>query len=203
MTTLYIATEDALSETVAERLVLEVNHGLSIAVRMGRRGNGYLKKKLPELLKTANAIPILLLTDLDRVACAPDLIADWRGKQILPKWMLFRVAVREVEAWLLADREGFAQFCNAPLNKIPANSELIDDPKQTLLNIVRHYGSRDIKNDILPARGSRVSVGLGYNQRLSMFVRESWAVDKAVENSDSLNRTVHRLRELSDQIATV
>lgn len=197
MTDLYIATEDILSEAVAERLVLEANNGLNIAVRMGRRGNGYLKQKLPEILRTAHAIPILLLTDLDRVECSPTLIADWCGKQIMPQGLLFRVAVREVEAWLLADREGFAQFSNSPLDKIPTNSELIDDPKQTLLNIVKRYGSRDIKNDILPALGSGVSVGVGYNQRLSMFVREIWAIERAVENSNSLSRALYRLREIS------
>jgi len=63
--TLYIATEDALSEAVAERLVTEVNHGLSIAVRMGRRGNGYLKQKLPEEESATSTSDILIILGED------------------------------------------------------------------------------------------------------------------------------------------
>lgn len=47
MTDLYIATEDALSEAVAERIVEYVNQGLCVAVRLGRKGNTYLKQTMP------------------------------------------------------------------------------------------------------------------------------------------------------------
>lgn len=197
MTALYIATEDALSEAVAERLVLEANQGLQVAVRMGRRGNGYLRKKFAELARTARAIPVLLLTDLDRIDCPPTLVTDWRGGQVLPADLLFRVAVRETEAWLLADREGFAKFSGSPLDKMPQHPESLGDPKQTLLGLVRKFGRRDLKANILPERGSTAKIGFGYNEALSRFVRESWSIDRAVENADSLARTCRRLRELS------
>lgn len=191
---IYIATEDELSEVVAERLVAESNPRLQVAVRMGRKGFGYLKQRLVELNDTASSIPVLLLTDLDRAACPPGLINEWRGNRILSTGMMFRVAVREVEAWLLADREGFARFSGAPVGKVPSAPETLNDPKAEILNLVRRYGGRGLKADMLPALGARVGMGLGYNQALSCFVRESWSVDRASVHAASLERARIRLR---------
>lgn len=198
-TDLYIATEDALSEAVADRLVLEVNHGLRVAVRIGRQGNGYLKKKFSSLAKTADSIPVLLLTDLDRIDCPSILLAHWRGEQIPSNGMLFRVAVREIEAWLLADREGFSNFCGIPLDKMPQHPELLDDPKLTLLSLVRRYGTQKIKAGLLPERGSSAKIGYAYNQILARFVRDTWSVILASRNADSLARACRRLQELSER----
>lgn len=196
MTEIYLATEDALSEAVAERLVMDSNKKLRVAVRMRRQGNGFLKLKLPELIRVANSFPVLMLTDLDRIECPPTLILDWSSGRSLPPGMLFRVAVREVEAWLLADREAFAAFVGAPLNKLPLNPDSLDDPKQKLLSFVRRYGRREIKADILPKPGSRSTVGLGYNMTLSRFVTEDWEPERAITCSDSLARAFKRLRNL-------
>jgi hypothetical protein len=196
MTSIYIANEDALSEAVLYRLVAEANQGLHIAVSVGRRGNGYLRSKFSQLCKTAAAIPVLLLTDLDKTPCAPELISDWCGGRVLPENMLFRVAVREIEAWLLADREGFARFSGIPKDKIPLDPEDLEDPKRALLNLVRHYGRRELRSDLLPSPGSRAKIGFGYNAVLSEFARSSWSVKRAIENADSLERTYRRLNEL-------
>jgi hypothetical protein len=197
MTDLYIATEDELSEAVADRLVLDANHGLRVAVRIRRQGNGYLRKKFLDLAKIAYKIPVLLLTDLDRIDCPPTLLANWRGERMLPEGMIFRVAVREIEAWLLADREGFSRFTGVQLDKVPQYPESLDDPKQTLLSLVRRYGNRDIKDGILPERGSSAKIGYAYNQTLSRFVQDAWSVTNASRNADSLDRACRRLHELS------
>ncbi|MCP4698391.1 MAG: DUF4276 family protein [Gammaproteobacteria bacterium] len=196
MTGIYIATEDPLSEAVADRLVLEADQGLRVVVRLRKKGFGHLKRKLPDLVKLAYNIPVFLCTDLDRTECPPALIAAWCGKRRLPDKLLFRVAVRETEAWLLADRESFAEFSGTPLSKVPSTPETLDDPKQHLLELVRRYGSRELKADILPAPKTKAKVGFGYNLRLSKFVKECWSVEQAATNADSLYRTLCRLREL-------
>lgn len=196
MTGVYIATEDALSEAVADRLIEEENRGLYVAGRLGRKGNGYLKRKLPRFKKIARSIPFLLLTDLDRIECPALLIDDWRGRTILPEMLLFRVAVHETEAWLLADREGFSQFSGVPFHRIPNNSELIDNPKEVLLNLIRRYGKRAVKADILPERGSTAKIGLAYNQALCGFVQGAWSLDRAAQTANSLDRARRRLHEL-------
>lgn len=202
MTLLYVATEDALSEYVVDTLVAKADQGLTIAVHLGRKGNGYLRAKLPELITLARKIPVFLLTDLDMVECPPTLIASWTGGVGLPADMLFRVAVREIEAWLLADRDGFSEFFSVPLSQIPLNPESVDDPKGLLLKLIRRYSSREIKAAILPERGSKTKIGFGYNQMLNRFVGEAWSVDRAVATSDSLARTFQRLAELNNPAHT-
>lgn len=199
MMQLYIATEDALSEAVADRLVAEVNQGLQVVVRIGRKGNSYLRKRFPELGRTARSIPVLLLTDLDSTDSAPTLLGAWSPGGAVPEGMLFRVVVREIEAWLLADRKGFADFFKVPKEKIPENPETIDDPKQFLLHLIRSYSNKESKAAILPERGSKARIGLGYNQILSRFVEEGWSIRRAAATSDSLMRTFQRLAELSEQ----
>ena len=198
MTEIYIATEDALSEAVADRLVEEASPGLRVAVHMGRKGNGFLKQKLFDLNETARSIPVFLLTDLDRIECPPSLIDNWWNGRILENGMIFRVVVREIEAWLLADRKGFAELSGAPIGKVPLMPESLDDPKSTLINLVHRYGNRRLKDELLPAKGSSASVGFGYNQVLSQFVRKSWSVARAAKNAASLERARRRLRELGD-----
>jgi hypothetical protein len=196
MMEVYIATEDALSEAVALRLVEQENEGMHVAVRLGRRGNGYLKRNLLAFTQIARRIPVLLLTDLDRVDCPAVLIEDWRGNAIFPGTLLFRVVVHEIEAWLLADREGFAQFSGVPLHRMPEYPERLDDPKETLLNLIRRHGTRIAKADILPEGGSTVRVGLAYNEALCGFVRGSWSPGRASRLSHSLDRTRRRLHEM-------
>ena len=120
MTGIYIATEDELSEVVVYRLIEETKHGLSVSVPMRAGGFGYLKNKVTGLLKLAHNVPVFLLADLDTSVCPPALRENWLGTGvILPDDLLFRIAVREVEAWLLADREGFAAFTGAPMGPWP------------------------------------------------------------------------------------
>ena len=196
MTLVYVATEDALSEAMAERLIREENRGLYVTVRVGRKGNAYLRKNLPAFTKVARSFPVFLLTDLDRTECPAVLINRWCKEKNLPKEILFRVAVRETEAWLLADRQGFARFSGVPLHRIPEHPESLDDPKTALLNLVRRYGKRGVKADILPQKSSTARVGLAYNQALCAFVQESWSPDRAEKLAGSLNRARRRLHEM-------
>lgn len=160
MTTFAIATEDELSEACAETLLGQVGDH-HVGQRLRRNGAGYLKRKARDFNQVArNVMPVLLITDLDRAACAPGLIAAW-----LPdgadRRLLFRVAVREVEAWLLADRPAFAGFLGLPVDRLPASPDELPDPKATVLGLVRRSGRRRLKQEILPAPGVSSPVGLG------------------------------------------
>jgi hypothetical protein len=197
MSGVFVVTEDPLSEAVVDRLVREENQGMQIMVRMGKKGNGYLRENLYSFNEIARSFPVLLFTDLDRVECPMALIEDWRGRIVFHGMLLFRIVVRETEAWLLADREGFAEFSGVPVHRIPSEPELLNDPKEVLINIIRRYSkNRAIKADILPVKGSTAKVGLSYNQTLSRFVHESWSLERAAQSADSLNRARRRLHEL-------
>lgn len=193
---IYIATEDFLSEVVAERLVKEADTGLQIAVRVRGNGFSYLKTKFAGLAKTAKKIPVFLITDLDRAGCPIELLNDWSKGNSWPEGLIARVAVREVESWLLADRQGFSKFSGIPANKITVDPESLYDPKQELLNLVKRFGNKNIKSSLLPRRGSSAKIGLEYNLVLCSFVRDSWSVSDALLRSESLNRALSRLKTL-------
>jgi hypothetical protein len=81
------------------------------------------------------------------------------------------------------------------------NPESLDDPKQMLMRLIRRYGYRKIKVDVLLDRGSPAKIGLGYNRILSQFVRENWSPVRAAKNADSLARTCLRLHELGGKVS--
>jgi len=193
------AVEDRLSAAVLERLIGETEGRLRIDIPIPPTGSGDLLKKLPELIRLAPNVPVLLLTDLDRKECAPSLIGEWLGQQAKPDGLLFRVAVREVEAWLLADKRNFASFARIPLAKLPEVPEDLYDPKQSLLNLVARHSPASLRQDIVVDRGSGPRQGLAYNERLSQFVRACWDLEEASMRADSLARTRRRIGELAGQ----
>ena len=117
MTSITLATEDELSEEVCLRLAQEV--GLTVHQRLRRGGSGYLRSRVMNFRQMAEHIPVLMLTDLDQSLCAPTLISDWLGLQQRPPGFLFRVAVREVESWLLADHAAMSDFLGLNMGALP------------------------------------------------------------------------------------
>lgn len=197
MIQIYSAVEDRLSAEVLNKLIGETQGQLEIAVTIPPAGAGKLKMKLPELIRLAPHVPVLLLTDLDRRECAPGLVADWLGQLPKPDSLLFRVAVREVEAWLLADRDNFSAFTRVPRTKLSQMPESLEDPKKTLLNLVMRYSPLELKREIVTDHGGGPTQGFAYNERLAEFVRNSWNPAQAAARADSLARTRRRIDELT------
>jgi len=54
------------------------------------------------------------------------------------------VAVREVEAWLLADGTNFSRFLRVQEGALPKDVEAIKDPKACLIGLARKSRSREI-----------------------------------------------------------
>ena len=194
-----IATEDELSEAVAVRLVNAAFGDGMVGNRLGRKGNGYLINKLPSLRQMANREPVLLLTDLDDTNCPPSLLQRWSDGQAFPDNLLLRVAVRETEAWLLADRNGMANLLGISPNKIPIDPEILEDPKRFLLNLARN-ANRNVRSELIATKGAAASQGLGYNRLLSSFVSLDWQLENAINCSASLCKAVARLRALADRM---
>jgi hypothetical protein len=158
------------------------------------RGFGQLKVGIPKYRNASLDLPHVVLTDLDRYACPRELLTDWRATQ-LPASMLLRIAVREVEAWLLADRAGIANFLNIPRTKVPTDPETIADPKQTLVNLARKSRRRRLAEEIAPSAGSAAPIGPMYNSHLSWFASTGWNVASARISAPSLDRTMNRIEQ--------
>jgi hypothetical protein len=196
---IHIATEDALSEAVGLKLISTFLSGFDVGVMLRKNGNGYLKSKIASFCQMARHAPLLLITDLDNANCAPSLKASWLRNIIPPDDLIFRVAVREVEAWLLADHRTMRRLIGEQARRLPPDPESVLNPKELLLTLVARGAPRDVKRDLLVKRGSVASQGLGYNQRLCHHVNAAWNPQKAAERSDSLARLIRRLNDLSER----
>lgn len=194
MISIVLATEDELSEEVGRRLLKQ--HGIVPSLSLRKQGYGYLKSSIHKFCKMAERQPVLLITDLDNANCPSLLQRKWMGSRKKPERFLFRVAVREVESWLLADHEGLRSFLGPRTGRLPGRPDELSDPKQCLLALAE-AAPRDIRADILPAKGAVAAQGLGYNNRLASYVRTIWSPDRAAELSPSLQRATRRLSELS------
>ncbi len=107
------------------------------------------------------------------------------------KGLVFRVAVRETESWILADRNSFCKYFNIPKQKMVKDPDKLSDPKQFLINIVRQYDkNKERRESVVPHRKSGAIVGPDYNSTLIHYIEHYWDVRKARQASDSLDRSV-------------
>jgi len=187
-----LVVEDALSLAVMERLLTFSGRGFVVTRPLVTRGAGAIKNSIAKYRQASHALAHIVLTDLDEVTCPPSLLAQW-GVTHIPPTMLFRVAVREVEAWILSDRAGFASFSGVAANKVPHQPESLRDPKQNLINLVRRSRNRRLATELVPPTGSSGPIGPLYNERLGAFARTDWNVAAAMANAPSLSRTMARL----------
>lgn len=182
-----IAVEDALSESVLKTILAQADKDFIVINCLGRQGSGYLKKKMPGFNQAAKGFPFIILTDLDQAECAPDLLNSWVGFQKNDN-LLFRIAVREVESWVMAHRKAFASFLGIAGIKIPDDTDALDDPKGFLINLASGSKKRVLRESVVPRRKSTAKVGPDYNGVLIDFVQSEWNVREALKYSPSLKK---------------
>lgn len=187
-----VAVEGRLDEAVVRRLLLAC--GARPGLVRGKKGRGYVLTRLRGYNEGARHGGLwFVLVDLDRSPdCAPELVAE-----ALPDpadGMCFRVAVREVEAWLLADRVGFARWAGVPASRIPVDVEAIVRPKEQLVGIVRGSRYRERREALVPHPDSGRVEGPAYTSALTAFVASVWDVAAAASATPSLARAIRCLR---------
>jgi hypothetical protein len=191
-----VAVEDGLSEAVLRKIISVTRPDIETVTVLGNRGKGYLRNRARELNRAAGAVPVLMLIDQDLPQiCPPALTLQWFGTT--SPLLLFRVAVMEVESWVLADREGVASMLGVPVDRIPVDTDAIPQPKEFLVNLARRSRFTRVRQDFVPAPGSTAAVGPGYNPRLGVFAASEWNPLKAALLSRSLDRCIARLRDSS------
>lgn len=193
---LNIAVEDLLTETVCKRLLVHSGRDFHVGTVYIGGGFGYLRKTINGWNNAARSVPFLLLTDLDDAECAAALQHDWLTAPRNPN-LLFRVAVREVEAWLLADAENLRNFLKVRRNLIPENPEDLQDPKLELVRIASKSRSKDVRRALVPKMDSTAKQGPEHNEFLGVFVSQTWDIDTSLRTAPSLARLVQRLQSFT------
>lgn len=190
------AVEGPSDEAVLRRVVDHAG-GLVHRVQV-QNGKANLRRALPGYNAAAQWSGWVVLVDLDHdFACPGALTADWLPTQ--SPFMRFRVVVREIEAWLLADAERFAQFFAVRRTAIPKAPESLSDPKAALVGLAAASRKSAIRADMIPRPGSGRHVGPAYTSRLIEFASHSsqgWRPDIAATSAPSLARCLTRLAHL-------
>lgn len=188
--------EGRLDEAVLKRLFQHVDADVWPIYRKG--GRGAVQSRITAYNNAARFRPWIVLVDLNNdYECAPDLKVKWLPQPAV--YMCFRVAVREIEAWLLADRERIAEFLSVTVSHIPTHPEGLKDPKQVLIGIAQKSRSGAIRKEIIPQVMGGREEGPAYTSRLIEFVSDisaGWRPERACNKSDSLQRTLLALKGL-------
>jgi hypothetical protein len=154
-------------------------------------GKQRLDEKLPAYNAAATREPFLVLRDLDQDAdCAPSLLQ--LRNRAPSEFMCFRIVVRSLEAWLLADSSALANWLKIEEARIPLAPEELPNPKEALLALARRSTSNDIKSDLLPLPKSGRQTGPLYASRLQHFIDDRWDVRRVIASgrAPSLARAV-------------
>jgi len=160
------------------------------------RGNGKIKRQIKAYNKASQFGYYFVITDLDDNECAPSLIKDWMPEQQNSQ-LLFRVAVREIESWLLADRANFASFFSISQQLIPLNPDNEKNPKQTVIALAKRSKKREIREAIVPI-DDYVKTGPRYNIKLQYFIQNNWCIDSARKISRSLDKAIIALEKIAN-----
>lgn len=194
---IHLAVEDELSEWVVRRALASRPVCYEIRTVRSRGGYGALKKQVPAYNLAARHTPFFVLTDLDQHACPPELIANWLCHPKHPQ-LLLRVAVREVEAWLLADTTGLPTFLGLRKAIAIPHPETLPNPKLQLLEMADSSPRRDLREALVSRdRKSRnLRQGPDYNGALARFISQDWNLSAARHKCPSLDRLFGALATL-------
>lgn len=188
------AVEGIVDEAVLRRLCEHVGGSLGTVHVKG--GKHRLLHRLGGYNKAARFGPWAVLVDLDQDReCVVDFVRHW-----LPypaEHMRFRVCVRQVETWLLADRERLSAFLAVPRATVPRDPDRCGHAKHEMVNLAGRSTRRAVREEMVPRPRSGRPTGPAYSARLIEFAREHWRPDVAAERSESLQRCVTRLAELT------
>ena len=185
--------EGLIDEAVAWKLAKHCGHQIGTAY--GKRGVSYLRGKVEGFnVRASQGKPTLVLVDFmdTRLECPAAVVRQWLPQR--SSEMLFRVVVREVESWLLADRSSIADYLRVSPNLVPLSPEALEDPKRSLVNLARRCRRRQLREALVPAPGLSSTVGPGYTAAVEEYVHRYWDIEAARRNAPSLDRCVHRLR---------
>jgi hypothetical protein len=189
------AVEGLVDEAVVRRLLEHV--GAAPGPVYGKQGKAALRQKIMGYNNAAQREPWVVLVDLDRDHdCAPPLRDAWLPHPA-PR-LCFRVAVHEVEAWLLADAERLAAFLGVARSRVSQDPESLVDPKVAMVNLARSSRRGDIRDDMVPRAQGEREVGPAYSSRLIEFVSQRWRPEQAARHSESLRRAIECLRRLAE-----
>ena len=157
-------------------------------------GKGAIDRDIERYWEAARGHAYVVFRDLDRdgggcpVTLRAELVERTPGES--PN-LLIRIVDQCIESWILADREGVAEFCgkSAAKVKLPPSHH-----KPYLLSLMK-----DVK-DAVEKKGRELDFGPAYAVHLQRLMTHHWSIERAAAESDSLRRALKRLTDLHDRL---
>lgn len=159
-------------------------------------GKGVIDRDLKNYWEAARVLPYVVFRDLDRDGggCPVTLRAELveHTPRESPD-LLIRIVDQCIESWILADRQGVAEFCN----RSAASVEL--PPSHHKPYLFRLMKDAKLK-DAVEEKGRELDFGPAYAVHLERLMTRHWSIERAATESDSLRRALERLTDLHDRL---
>ena len=192
--------EGRSDEVVAAKVILAAGALPGTSYGRPSRGKANLDRRVQGLnAGVAFGRPILILRDFDHDAACPAALVAKMLPARHPNCFL-RICVREVEAWLMADRAEYARACGLPIGAVPSRPEEIDDLKAVVLGWVAASRAPKLKRHLDDARRRAVADWAALGEWHAVFATSAWDPVRAATSgaAPSLARTLNRLRATLD-----
>ena len=198
MPVITLAAEGLIDIAVCRRIAFESGF------EPGNEYGGHGKSKLDERLNGYNAAamrtPWLVARDMDHDGRCPGALVA----KLLPspsQLICFRIAVRTIESWLLADCEAFSERFSVTEAQLPRLPEQLENPKQFMLALLFRSRSREVLATMVHEAGDgALRVGAQYNSTFSHFAGHEWRPEIAAVRAGSLRASLRRLAELRKKL---
>lgn len=193
--------EGQSDEPMAESLLAHV--GAEPGYRVVTHGKAKLDQRLAGINRSAGIHhPWFILRDSDdddHEGCRGALVSTLFQGSTISNGLVFRMAVRSIESWLMADHPAFSTFFGVSHARLPVNPDGEVDPKGSLVGLARASSKREIREGIAPRPEARRRVGPRYTELVTAYMRTHWRLERARLASPSLDRAAIRLSERVDQ----
>lgn len=190
MSQVILVGEDTLCCALGLRLVAHALPGWTVPIDpIVAGGVTKLAPELPRYQAVAQRGPcVLCIADSDQ-HCPVELVASWLGPHPSAARFVLRLAVREAESWVLADRAGMNRHFKVPLGKLPRQPDELADPKTDLLRCVARYAPMALRREMVH-QGTPLRRGVGYKAGLRSYMANTWGPERAAVQSPSLQRAL-------------
>ena len=163
---------------------------------MSANGKGVIDRDIKKYWEAARVLPYVIFRDLDQdgegcpVTLRAELVEHTPGES--PD-LLIRIVDQCIESWILADRQGVAEFCERSIASVrPRDSR----PKDHLLRLFQKSQFKDA----VSREGGKLAFGPAYTIHLQRLMTDHWSIERAAAESDSLRRALERLTELHNRL---
>ena len=201
--TIYYGGEDDVTRYIARRLAYTISTEIGlknvIIEDVGIRERGAaVKNKLQQMVRLGKKAPVVFVFDSDG-DCVVDILKQACPEGWADSFCALNIAIDEGESWLLADQKGFANYFGVDVEDIQISPQMgeVTYPYKTSLYIMKNIIPKSRKKEIrenmsCTERGKKPAT---YNVFWKDYIDNVWNMDEAGKMSDSLSKSINRVKE--------